>query len=406
MRRRLASLVLLACLFLTTGCWNRAELNDLRIAIAGGIDRAGDKWEISYQTIIPSSMASGTGGSTGSSTQPAIYVFSMVSDTIFGARMKSNLEASRKLYVAHAKVIVVGREAAERGLEELVDLFLRNSEARETVQLLITDGKAKDLLNKMVPPEKLPGESYSNILAKESRFISNFPKKTIFDFALSLHSDSKSIGIPVASFVGDENTDEELEKMRSLDVLKDISPPLSLRLTRLGVFSGDRLVGYLSGRESMGLSWLTDQVKETELSFPCPQAKNKHNSIEITSSKTKLNPVRAGTHYTMLVSVNLNGNLMESTCNQDLSKSEVIHDMEKNIEKEVRDQIFTGWDAVRQMGVDVTGYADIIHRSFPKEWKAIQAAWPQEFRRMDIQVQVNAAIRRPGLIQKTEEQIK
>lgn len=177
MRRRIACLVLMACLLLTTGCWNRAELNDLRITVAGGIDRVGDKWEISYQTIIPSSMASGTGGSAGMSSQPAIYVFSMVSDTIFGARMKSNLEASRKLYVAHAKVIVVGREAAERGLGELVDLFLRNSESRETVELLLTDGTAKDLLKKMVPPEKLPGASYSDIMGKESRFISIFPKK-------------------------------------------------------------------------------------------------------------------------------------------------------------------------------------------------------------------------------------
>ena len=89
MKRGIACLVLLACLLLTTGCWNRAELNDLRITVAGGIDRVGDKWEISYQTIIPSSMASGTGGSAGMGSQPAIYVFSMVSDTIFGARMKS-----------------------------------------------------------------------------------------------------------------------------------------------------------------------------------------------------------------------------------------------------------------------------------------------------------------------------
>lgn len=405
MRRGLLCLVLLACLLLETGCWNRAELNDLRITVAGGIDRAGDKWEVSYQTIIPSSMASGTGGSAGSGAQPSIYVFSIVSDTIFGARMKSNLEASRKLYVAHAKVIVVGREAAERGLGELVDLFLRNSEARETVRLLITDGKAKDLLKNMVPPEKLPGESYSDIMGKASKFISIFPSKSIFDLALSLHSDAKSIGIPVASFVG-EDTEENKKKLHSLDVLKDTSPPLSLRLTRLGVFSGDRLVGYLSGRESMGVSWLTDQVKGTELSFPCPEAKNKHNSIVITSSKTKLRPVHAGTHYTMLVSVKLNGNLMESTCNKDLSKPEVIREMEKRVEEEVRDQMFTGWNTVQQMGVDVTGYADIIHRSFPKEWKKMQATWPEEFKRMDIQVKVKATMRRPGLIQKTIQQIK
>lgn len=405
MKRGIACLVLLACLLLTTGCWNRAELNDLRITVAGGIDRIGDKWEISYQTIIPSSMASGTGGSTGMGSQPAIYVFSMVSDTIFGARMKSNLETSRKLYVAHAKVIVVGREAAERGLGELVDLFLRNSESRESVELLITDGRAKDLLKKMVPPEKLPGASYSDIMGKESKFISIFPKKTIFDLALSLHSDAKSIGIPVATFVG-EDTEENKAKLHSLDVLKDTSTPLSLRLTRLGVFSGDRLAGYLSGRESMGLSWLTDQVKGTELSFPCPQAKNKHNSIIITSAKTKLRPVHAGTYYTMLVNVKLNGNLMESTCNKDLSKPEVIREMEKSIEAEVRDQMFTGWDAVRQMGIDVTGYADIIHRSFPKEWRKMQTTWPDQFKRMDIQVQVKATIRRPGLIQKTIQQMK
>ncbi|WMT41390.1 hypothetical protein RE628_02140 [Paenibacillus sp. D2_2] len=58
-----------ACLFLLlmastllTGCWNRRELNELAIAVGLGLDKDGDKYQVSIQVVNPSEVSNGKGG--------------------------------------------------------------------------------------------------------------------------------------------------------------------------------------------------------------------------------------------------------------------------------------------------------------------------------------------------------
>jgi spore germination protein KC len=400
MQKALITVMLSLTTLILSSCWNRTELNELRITTATGVDFKDGKWLVTYQTIIPSSMASGTGGASGNSGQPGIHVFSVKADTFNKARNLSNLETSRRLYVAHNKVVVIGKDAAEKGISELIDLYLRSTEARETVYILVTDGQANELLKKMVPPEKLPGESYGEILDKETDLVSIFPKTTIYDFALHLYSDSKSIGIPVATLSGEETT-QNIKDLESLNVLKTTSQPLKITLSQLGIFQKDKLVGWLNRQESKGLSWLTDQIKGTEISFPCSDHEKKLNSITVTSSKTKLKPLKSDNHFTMHVKINANGVLMESVCKEDLSKPEVISALQKIIEEQIEEDIKAAWDALQRLDADTPGFANIIHRKYPKDWKEINDDWETEFKKMELKIQIKVNIKRPGLIQKS-----
>ncbi|MNO26442.1 Spore germination protein B3 precursor [compost metagenome] len=400
MRKVLIILMLSLTALVLSSCWNRTELNELRITTATGVDFKDGKWLATYQTIVPSSMASGTGGISGGITQPGIHVFSVKADTFNKARNLSNLETSRRLYVAHNKVVVIGKAAAEEGISELIDVYLRSTEARETTYMLVTDGQATEFLKKMVPPEKLPGASYSEILDKENKLVSIFPKISIYDFALHLYSDSKSIGVPVVTLSGEETTQNNKD-LESLDALKTTAQPLKLTLSRLGIFQKDKLVGWLNRQESKGLSWLTDKIKGTEISFSCSDHEKKQNSITVISSKTKLKPSKLDNHYTMLVKINANGVLMESVCKEDLSKPEVISALQEIIEEQIKDDVNAAWDALQRLGVDTPGFANIIHRKYPKDWKEVKDDWDNEFKKMELNIQVRVTIKRPGLIQKS-----
>ncbi|KHL95707.1 spore gernimation protein GerC [Paenibacillus sp. IHB B 3415] len=400
MRKALISMMFVFSALILPGCWNRTELNELRITTATGVDLSDGKWLISYQTIVPSTMASGTGGVSGGAGQPAIHVFSVRADTFNKARNLSNLETSRRLYIAHNKVVLIGKEAAAEGIGQLIDTYLRSTEARETVYILVTDGRANEFLRKLVPPEKLPGASYGEILDKETELVSIFPKTSIYDFALHLHSDSKSIGVPVVTLFG-EDTIENKEELESLDVLKKTSQPLKMTLSQLAIFQKDKLVGWLNRQESLGLSWLTDKIKGAEISFPCSDNEKNQNSITVISSKTKLKPIKSDDHYTMHVKIKANGILMESVCNEDLSKPEVISGLQKNIEEHIKNDINASWDALQRLGADTTGFAEIIHRKYPKEWKEVKDDWENEFKKMEVKIEVSVIIKRPGLIQKS-----
>ncbi|MGP0577378.1 Ger(x)C family spore germination protein [Paenibacillus peoriae] len=395
-------IMVLVVLFSLTGCWNRVELNELWVTAATGVDMMDDgQWMVSYQIIVPSALASGTGGGSGASSQPASHVFSVKSKTYNQALSYSNLETSRRIYVAHNRVVYIGKRAAEKGMDRLIDFYLRNTEAREMVSMVVTDGLASDLLKKLSPPEKLQGAAMAALIDKENDTLSLFPKVRVYDFVLSMKSDSKSIGVPVAELTGEREYKNEKEA-ENLDVFKKTSPPLKLALTKLGVFQNGKLKGFLDKEESLGVSYLSQKVKNSEISFPCSEqlGRKMYSSLRVNSAVVKLTPRKTSFHYTMQVGVKINGTLNETTCTKDISKTETIHDMEEQISKEVTRTINEGWAKLQELGVDATGFADLIHRQFPREWKTVKKDWDQEFKKMELDIQVDARIQRPGLLQK------
>ncbi|MNV34838.1 Spore germination protein B3 precursor [compost metagenome] len=405
MRRLGLGVVMLMFVLILAGCWNRIELNELGIVVAKGVDYTDGEWTMSYQIIVPSSMASGTGGTSGGSSQPSVHVISMNTKTIHQALNLSNLEYPRRIYVSHNKVVVIGKNAAEHGIGELMDYYFRNTESRETVQLILTEGRAIDILNKLCPPEKLPGASLSDLLNKESKQVSAFPVTNVFNFALKMNSDAQGNRLPVIDLVGDKSGNHE-EELKSQDVLKLTEQPLKTKITKLAIFQRDRLVGLLDYKESFGLSWITGDIKNTEISFPCSKERQtqEHAGYRVNSSKTKVTPRRSGSHYVMQIKVKLKGNLTESTCQQDLSNPKVIKELEAQIEQQIEDYINTGWSAMKRLKTDAVGFADMIHRKFPSDWRRIKENWQDELAQMDLDVQVQATIRRTGLIQKSFEQ--
>ncbi|KEO79519.1 Ger(x)C family spore germination protein [Paenibacillus polymyxa] len=395
-------ILVLAILFILAGCWNRVELNELWVTAATGVDMMDDgQWMMSYQIIVPSAIASGTGGGSGGTSQPASHVLSVKSKTYNQALSYSNLETSRRIYIAHNRVIYIGKRAAEQGMDRLIDFYLRNTEAREMVSLIVTDGLASDLLKKLLPPEKLQGAAMAELVDKESDILSLFPKVRVYDFVLSMNSESKSIGVPVAELIGERDHQNEQEA-ESLNVFKKTSAPLKLALTKLAVFQKGKLKGFLNKEESLGVSYLSQKINNTEISFPCSEqpSREMYSSILVNSANVKLTPRKTSSHYTMQVGVKINGTLNETTCTKDISKTKTIHDLEEEIAKEVTSTINKGWAKLQELGVDATGFADRIHRRFPREWETVKKDWDQEFKKIELDIRVDARIQRPGLLQK------
>lgn len=388
-------------ILIMAGCWNRTELNELWVVTASGLDRSNGQWVGSFQIIVPSGIAAGTGGS-GSVSGSASHVFSVKSKALYEALNLSNLQTSRRIYTAHNRIILIGREAAEEGIGELIDYYHRNTEARESVMLLITEGRASEMLKKNFSPEKLPGAAYAEMTKKESSLVSIFPAVSMYDFTLGIFSDSKGVGVPVLALTGDMDEEKKV-KMESQKVFDQTSPPQRILLSKLALFQGDHLAGFLDREQSMGISWINNKIKRAQLTVPCNkhQGASEYFSYGIDSSNTKLMPAKSRHHYRMHILVTVKGTLRVSNCLTDLSKPEVIKEMQKQIEKEIEKKILVGWEEIQRMGIDCVGFADKVHRKYPGKWKSIEDNWPEEFKRIELDVQVKASITRPGFIQES-----
>ncbi|MFC4597770.1 Ger(x)C family spore germination protein [Cohnella hongkongensis] len=386
---------------LLTGCWDRKELNELGITSSAGVDWADDKWIITYQVIVPSGMWSGSSGSSISASQATVHVFTSEGRTIREAAIRSSVEVPRPLYFSHTDTLIIGRSAAEHGLTDIVELYLRSVESRETVLMAVTEERASDALKLFVPLERLPGDALSKIMMKEALNAGFYPIVRMFDFAQSLYSESRAIAVPEINLKNKKDA-KSRKDLASIDTFKHTYSDSKLRITGQSVFKDGRRIGHLDLRESYGVSWLSDKIKRSIVAVPCPSGSppNAFSSFRVDFAKTKVKPLKEKDGYRMLVEVKARGELMESECRLDLTKNEAVRQLRESFEQEIEQIMDDGWDAVKRVKADLPGFADKIYRQYPKDWKKMKIAWEDELVKLKVEPKVRISVIRIGLAQK------
>ncbi|MGP0578574.1 Ger(x)C family spore germination protein [Paenibacillus peoriae] len=397
MRQIRIAFVLLITGLLITGCKDRTELNELGITAATGFDGHKGDWINTYQVIIPSAMSSGAGGSSGGASKSAVHTFSTHGKTVREA-VASSRENPRRLYFAHNNIILIGKKTAEEGIEEILDIYYRNLDARQTVKVFIANGEARDFLKMFVPPEKLPGQALSKIVERNSQLGSVYPQISLHELALKISSDSGIATVPEVSIAGSDP-----EKLDSVDVFKQTSSKSKLKLSGLSIFDKDKKVGHLNQKESLGVSWLTNQIKTTALSYV--DENSNVSAFLIRKAKVKVTPIKGPLHYSLKVNAKADAEIIETTSLENMKNMQHINQFQHQAEKTIELQIREGWEAVQKRNIDLVGIGNKIHQKYPQDWKKIKETWPKELASMDMELDVKVNIKRPGLFQKSFKEL-
>ncbi|MEK5642791.1 MULTISPECIES: Ger(x)C family spore germination protein [Paenibacillus] len=387
MLRRLGLMILsLSVALLTGGCWDSQELNTLSIISATSIDRSNGKWEISFQVVIPQSIATQTGGGSAGSQSPTT-IFSTKGRSIAEAMQNASLETSRKLFFAHNSVLILSEDVARKeGVGEILDFFLRPFESRETMSVLLTKGKASNLLEVLIPLEKISGNAIQRIIDQSQKNLSQAQNMRLIDFARMIASPDESAMAPELEVSGD------LSKQSSLDALKSTRNDAVIKLGELGVFRKDKLVGWIDQKDSRSVAWLSNRVSSMMVVFPC-SAKGQENqllSYRVLKSSTKLEPKVIHGKSIILAKIQATGAIDESGCNLDLKNPGVIRDIERTISKQIGGEIMETWSHLQEMNVDLAGFMNAIHRKDPSTWrKLMKTKRPIEEISLRVQVKIN-----------------
>ncbi|OAS17104.1 hypothetical protein A8708_02485 [Paenibacillus oryzisoli] len=384
-------MILSLCCLLLTGCWDRKELNQLAITSATAIDWDGKVWTVSYQVVIPQSIANpNTGGSPGQ--QAPVMVFSTSGSSIRGAVQQSSLEMPRSLFFAHNRVIVIGENAAKEGISQLLDVYLRNSDSRETVGLLITSGEGRKILEQIVPLEKVPGAAIKNMIHNEDMNGSNFKQVSIYQLMMGIASDAPYTIVPeiVISGEGENNTIATLKKTFFSN---------KLRLGRSAVFKKDKLAGWFTPHEEYGMSWIRNTIKRTTLYFGCtPGSMDVKAALRVDRSTTKMKPIRTTDgRLIMHVDVNTVGTINENACSNDLTQPKDLHAFEQVAGAEITRLMTESFQAAVKKNLDVFHFADTIHKHDPTYWKQIKPNWDEHFAQLQFESHVKVKIARIGM---------
>ncbi|MBE3519384.1 MAG: Ger(x)C family spore germination C-terminal domain-containing protein [Firmicutes bacterium] len=104
------------------------------------------------------------------------------------------------------------------------------------------------------------------------------------------------------------------------------------------------------------------------------------------------------------VRVQAEGNLGEIQGTLDPMKDpRAWHEMERQMAEAIRKEIMAAISKAKELNSDIFGFGAALNRRHPKEWASLKDRWDIEFPRIDVKLEVNAKLRRMGLVTRGPE---
>jgi spore germination protein KC len=171
---------------LSTGCWNRKEIDSLAFVIAVGIDPSKKGYLVSSQVANTAALTK-----QGVMNAPTFFVYSTAGKTIFDAVRNATHSSPNKLFWSHTKVLVLSEDVAKKGLKPVLDFFARDAEERRNFLLVITPEKAKDIIKADIKTTTIPALTLSELL-EAYKFSSQTAYINLNDFLREQHTTTTS----------------------------------------------------------------------------------------------------------------------------------------------------------------------------------------------------------------------
>jgi spore germination protein KC len=368
-----------------SGCWDAKELQNLAIVSAVGIDldeKQPGKVLVTIQIIKPGEVKSSGGdsaggdGSTFGGQQKAYITASSSGKTVSEAFRNFVTQVDRELYLSQNQIIVFGKAAAEQGVYSFLNYFIRTHEPRETNWILVADGKARDIMDTNLGLEKIPALE-TNRLIINREVASQASGTKIQDFLFGLLSKDTSV---YTSFIQ----------------VKDNMGDKKIQLAGSAVFKGDKFVGQFDKKETRGLLWIVNKVKRGVISVKTPTLGQV--DFGILNATSKIEPeVNAG-KITMKLQIDTDYGLISELKAEDLSKQEINKLLEHLVRQRICQEIQAALKKAFLLNTDVFGFGEMVHREFPKDWKAIQPNWAQIFTKTQVNIRIRARLKSVGLL--------
>lgn len=380
------SIKIILCILIVinlTSCYGAHELNRLAIVMGVGIDKGkeADMVDMTVQIAkVLDIQSSPNKGGSNSGSDSGYLNLEEKGRTISDAIKNMNRKINRRLFFSHNQVIILGKDAAEAGIEKYMDFFLRYRENRLMVWVIVAKGTASEMLNIKPNLETTPGRGIGELIKNEEEDTSLIPAVELKDFASRLMSKTTA---PIAPII--EVSKEDKKK--------------TVYLSETAVFKKDKMVGTLDKKETRGLLWGINKVKDGIITVSSANGKDKAD-IETTHVRSKITPEIKNNKIKIIIDIKQEGDLQEQTTSEDLANPEAFASLEKSEEAIIKEEVISSLKKSRELNADTFGFGDIIYEHYPKSWNKIQENWNEVFKKIDVHINVDAKLNRTGRITK------
>lgn len=372
-------ILMLTSIIILTGCWNYRELNDYAIATGMAIDYEDGEYEVSLLFA---------NGSNKEDEDTQVTVRSEKGKTIYEAIKNISLSMPKEIYISHLSVIVFSEDMAKNGLRPALDFLLRDPQSHQNFYLIVAkDTKAKDTLTILTPLADYPSQNITaniKITEKLQGRITNASFNNFVSKILQKGSNPISNSIII---VGNETEGTKKEEQEN-----SVASAYT-KLDTLGLFKNDKLVGWTTMDESIGINMLLGDVEILYLNLPC---NNDNLVITSTSYKVKNNIEKEK----ITVNINASGMINEVGCSVNLEDPKNIQKYEQKAEEKMKEYINMAIDKAKSLKTDIFGYGNMIYKKYPNYFNSIDN-WDEVFPNLKIDINVQFTLAHKGSLEQS-----
>lgn len=380
-------------LLMTTGCWDRWELEERGMVLGIGLDKAekappipGVEGEldargepvlnVTFQMVDPGQVAGEKKGG-GEKGSPYWNLTVESAGSVFEAIREASTRANRSPYLEHVQVLVIGEDLARQGLNKVLDALFRENEIRKRVLVYVTPATAQEVLA-VKPRQEGVNAVYLASLQENSKKTSHFPPRVdLGKLSRNIHEGGSYL-LP-----------------------RIIPAKEEVKLIGAGVFKEDKLIGWLGGFESQGVRLVTGQVKGGSVeavstrSVPGKKSLDVYEFMELQST---VKPQVQGGQIAFTVQIQTEGRLVEHQNPADTLDEQHLKDMEKEFARAIEKQArLTIEKMQRDFQADVFNFGRALEERYPQVWEQVKNNWSEVFAAAQVEVKAQVNIRRVGI---------
>jgi Ger(x)C family germination protein len=360
-------IILFIIIFILAGCWDQQLLVDKTLINGISLDITEEG------KILSTSRALNIQSKGGGQFEIADEIVEAVRPTVVGLGIDFDSQIAGQIDISKAHIVIIGEELAKKGLHPLVELFFRSKDSYLSSKVLISKGKASDIL--AIEKEKSPIAFVILQTLNGAEADTVIPNETIFTVWKTIIDIGEDMVLPYVERV----------KTNKIEV------------AGVALFNDDKFTGTTLSREKSSLLLLLlDKLQKTSRMALVLDTGRKDRSISFVTRDLKRNlevkVKKPGNQITSSVHIKMNVEVLAYP--QDFKKELNIKELNKELSEELTKQAKEITNTLIKSDCDAFGIGRRIKSFHPDLWKKIN--WQEEYKKVHIEPKVTVNIIKTG----------
>lgn len=185
MKKYIMLFLLLTSVMVMSGCWDNKDINHRVMPVVLGVSQQEDNYKVFLQIPLPSGEMIETKVVTGTGKT--------VNDVI--DHISANME--RSVDLLHVKIIVVDRELAEKGVNDLISGFIRSRDISSKALFAVVDQDLSAFFDAMKSDPKAEGTILLDFFEKSAGWDPQIALTRIWEVYRSIYSYTNDVAVPM-----------------------------------------------------------------------------------------------------------------------------------------------------------------------------------------------------------------